>query len=120
MAHRYDTRFQYTLGDLRQCEQAIEGLMNEETERGSHNLLEGAEVKSAHELIQMCGRILNRVFNDSPECEQNLIDFVFRNESGLAEEIIEDKNEIQLVACREQEEELDRIYEAEQKAKGQS
>lgn len=114
MAHPWDYRFRYTLGDLRECDRVIEELMNEEISMKAGTLLEGYELKSAHELIRLCGTILNRVFSEVKNPQAELCTFVFDGQNELPEEIIEGKNRIQRNVVDAENDELDRIFEEQQ------
>lgn len=118
MTHRYDFRFRYTLGDLRACDGIIQEIMDGEVDsRSSGTLLECGELEAAHELIKMCGSILKRVFQDEDDPETLLAWFVLKGEEGWAQEAFDKKHQVIVDHEFKKQEELDRIYEAEQASK---
>lgn len=101
-------RFRSANGIVGQCDEVIELLIAKgERNKNSGVPLEDYELRAAYEFVNKCGMVLNRIFSDMPDRQQRLIEFVFSNETGFMEEVIEDGNKHFVRLCEKEDEALD-------------
>lgn len=83
--HHDNWRFRGTLSKLRECDDVIEHLIAQD----DHVPLSATELRACHELLELCGIILSRVFNSRPDAGRELGGFVFGGGKAIAEQVIE-------------------------------
>ena len=104
----HEKLWSHTEFTLRKCDAIIEKLMDCDGMPTAQCPLDEHEIQECHKTLALCGLILSRVFDGNPE---KLVDFVFHNETEVAEQIIDEGNKEYIRVCDDEEIELDKQHE---------